>query len=339
MPSSHSEQRDHAFTSLSHKSITYIKALFSPSHRRQLSKLLSNAPPKTSQSKPSIASTSTFHLFSQFPSEIRTLIWTIYISFPRILIPAPSPDPTASNPWPSILFRSPHLHPTLYISHESRSIYQQFSWLETLRHIHLRTQDQVSHSSSSSLSLHSPSLIAFSGSNLRDWETDIFWFKGIPTVKKLWAGSTHNRIQGYENVRKVALDYTVLDYEEEDGHWKKRFQSGWYGLVCVLYLFDHLEEVYFVLDVEGDVKGDVKEGFGEVSFEVVDVEERVARRLEGVHGKANGGDGESRLRFPQLDDRGVYPLAALGRLFRRWEICRGWKKPKVHFVYAKNIGR
>ncbi|KAF7856088.1 hypothetical protein EAF04_010042 [Stromatinia cepivora] len=333
--SSHPKQGEHDMPNLCQKSIQSVKTLLSPCNSRQFSKLLSFSPLKTSPSEHPIKSTPAFHLFPQLPSEIRTMIWIIYISFPRIHIPVPSADATTSNPSPLILSRSPHLHASLFISRESRSTYQQYCWLETLRRMHLRTQTHNSHSSSASFG--SQSFMDCLGSDLINWDTDIFWFKGISTVKKLSEGGLQSQMKRYEDVRKVALDYRVLDYEEESEHWKRRFKIGWYGLVCVLHLFEYLEEVYFVLDVEGDVKGDVKGNVkrgGEVSFEVVDVEERIRRRLEGVNGKGNrDGDG---LSFPQLDDRGVYP--ALERLFTRWERCHGWQKPKVHFVYARNIG-
>ncbi|KAJ8070090.1 hypothetical protein OCU04_000485 [Sclerotinia nivalis] len=327
MPSSHPKQGDHDIPSLRQKSIQSVKTLLSPRNPRQFSKLLSFSPLKTSPSEHPIKPTPAFHLFRELPSEIRTMIWSIYISFPRIHIPVPSSDATTSNPSPLILPRAPHLHPSLFISHESRSTYQQYCWLETLRRMHTRTQTHISDSRSASFG--SQSFMDCLGNDLINWDTDIFWFKGISTVKKLSEGSLRSQMKRYEDVRKVALDYEVLDYEEESEHWKKRFKIGWYGLVCVLHLFEYLEEVYFVLDAEGDVKGN-----GEVSFEVVDVEERVRRRLEGVNGKV-GGDGDG-LSFPQLDDRGVYP--ALERLFSRWERCHGWQRPKVQFVYARNIG-
>ncbi|EDO02131.1 predicted protein [Sclerotinia sclerotiorum 1980 UF-70] len=320
MPSSHPKQTDHDIPSLRQKSIQSVKTLLTPRNPRQFSKLLQFSPLKPSPSEQPGKSTPSFHLFRELPSEIRTMIWSIYISFPRIHIPTPSSEITPSNPSPLILTRAPHLHPSLYISHESRSTYQQTCWLETLRRMHMHTrtctQTPTLHPRSASFSSHS-FMHCVEGNELLNWDTDIFWFKGISTVKRLSEGSLRSQMNGYEDVRKVALDYTVLDYEEESEHWRRRFKIGWYGLVCVLHLFEYLEEVYFVLDAEGDVKADVK-GNTEVSFELVDVEERVRRRLEG------------------LDDRGVYP--ALERLFSRWERCHGWKKPKVQFVYARNIG-
>lgn len=152
-------------------------------------------------------------------------------------------------------------------------------------------------------------------------------------MKKLSMGYLESHMQRYDDVRKVALDYAILDYEEDSYYWRKRFKVGWYGLVCVLYLFEFLEDVYFVLDVDGGVNGAGKKD-SEVSFEAVDAEERVRRRLEGVKRKLDkNGDG---LRFPQLDDRGMYP--ALERLFSRRERGYGWQIPKIHFVYARNIG-
>ncbi|CAD6448313.1 378ead12-ad65-4281-8a45-34121b7b8d50 [Sclerotinia trifoliorum] len=338
MPSSHPKQGDHDIPSLRQKSIQSVKTLLSPRNPRQFSKLLQFSPLKISSSEQPLKSTPAFHLFRELPSEIRTMIWSIYITFPRIHIPIPSTDSTPSNPSPLILTRAPQLHPSLYISHESRSTYQQTCWLETLRRMHMRTRTGVpiSHPPSASFTSHS-FMHCLEGNEMINWDTDIFWFKGISTVKRLSEGSLGSQMKRYEDVRKVALDYTVLDYEEESEHWRRRFKIGWYGLVCVLHLFEYLEEVYFVLDAEGDVRRDVKgdvKGNAEVSFEMVDVEERVRRRLEGVNAKV-GADGDG-LCFPQLDERGVYP--ALERLFSRWERCHGWQKPRVQFVYARNIG-
>ncbi|KAM0141278.1 hypothetical protein ACHAP3_002140 [Botrytis cinerea] len=330
MHSSHTKQEDAVLPTLYPKSKRSLKTFLSPYHPRQLSKLLSLTPLRSSPIKPPVKPIPEFHFFSQLPSEIRAMIWAIYFTFPRIHITALGSQPTAPDPWPLMLSRSPHLHPSLLISHESRSIYQQTCWLETLQRMHIHPQPQISHPATTPFG--SNSFLAYPGSDLVNWDTDIFWFKGIPTVKKLSIGYSESHMQRYEDVRKVALDYAVLDYEEDSYYWRKRFKVGWYGLVCVLYLFECLEEVYFVLDVEGG-KG-AAGGDTEVSFEMVDAEERVRRRLEDVKREVDkGGDG---LRFPQLDDRGMYP--GLERLFSRRERGYGWKVPKIRFVYARNIG-
>lgn len=177
------------------------------------------------------------------------------------------------------------------------------------------------------------------GNDLIDWDNDIFWFKGLPTLNKLVANARYDEWQRLEDVRKVAFDYKILDCEDlDDIFWRGPRGGGcrrnyWFGLVKVLLLFEFLEEVYFVLDVEGGVKGNLK-GCGELSFEVIDVEERKKIRLDGVNEEADKeGDG---LRFPQVDDRGFYP--ALEWLFSNWEQGGGWQRPKVQFVYARNIG-
>ncbi|KAF7959009.1 hypothetical protein EAE96_002529 [Botrytis aclada] len=326
----HTKQEDTMVPTLHPKSKRSIKTFLLPYHPRQLSKLLTLTSLRSSLTKPPISPLPQFHFFSQLPSEIRAIIWAIYLSFPRIHITALDSHPTSSDPWPLTLSRSPHFHPSLLISHESRSIYQQTSWHETLQQMHIHAQPTTRHPPSPSSS--SPSFLASPGRrDLVNWDSDIFWFKGIPTVKKLSIGYTESHVQRYEDVRKVALDYAVLDYEEDSYHWRRRFKVGWYGLVCVLYLFECLEEVYFVLDVEGG-EG-VGRGDKEVSFVMVDAEERVRMRLEDVKREVDRGDG---LRFPQLDDRGMYP--GLERLFSRRERCHGWQIPKVRFVYARNIG-
>ncbi|KAF7893165.1 uncharacterized protein EAF02_000703 [Botrytis sinoallii] len=326
---SHTKQEDTVLPNLHPKSKRSIKTFLSPYHPRQLSKLLTLTPLRSSPTKPPVKPLPEFHFFSQLPSEIRVMIWAIYFTFPRIHITALGSQPTASDPWPLTLSRSPHLHPSLLISHESRSMYQQTCWLETLQRMHIHPQPPVRHPTSASFS--STSFLASPGSDLVNWDTDIFWFRGISTVKKLSIGYPESHLQRYEDVRKVALDYAVLDYEEDSYYWRKRFKVGWYGLVCVLYLFEFLEEVYFVLDVEGG-EG-VGKGDTEVSFEMVDAEERVRRRLEDVKREVDRDDG---LRFPQLDDRGMYP--GLERLFSRRERGYGWQIPKIRFVYARNIG-
>ncbi|KAF7894459.1 uncharacterized protein EAF01_009910 [Botrytis porri] len=329
MHSSHTKQEDTILPPLHPKTKRSIKTFLSPYHPRQLSKLLSLTPLRSSPLKAPLNPLPEFHFFPLLPSEIRTIIWTIYSTFPRIHIAALSSHPTASDPWPLTLSRSPHSHPSLLISHESRSIYQQTCWLETLQRMHIHSQPSIRHLPSTSFT--SNSFLASPGTDSVNWDTDIFWFKGIPTVKQLSIGYPENHMQRYEDVRKVALDYAVLDYEEDSYYWRKRFKVGWYGLVCVLYLFEFLEEVYFVLDVEGG-KG-VGDGEREVSFEMVDAEERVRRRLEDVKSEV---DRDDALRFPQLDDRGMYP--GLEHLFSRRERGYGWQIPKVRFVYARNIG-
>jgi hypothetical protein len=185
------------------------------------------------------------------------------------------------------------------------------------------------------------SFISYPRDERVEWDNDIFWFKDIATVKKLSAGLANAYLTRYDNVRRVALDYNVLDYEEEnvkrwpgDFMWKRRFVHRWYGLVIILSLFHNLDEVLFVLDVEGDVN----EKDGETTFEDVDVEMRGRRRLEGGNDEKRV---EAGLRFPQVDDRALYPQAALDVVFRRLVICNvadgPWKRPKIRYVYAKNV--
>lgn len=159
-------------------------------------------------------------------------------------------------------------------------------------------------------------------------------------MKKLSAGLINARMTKYDDVRRVAVDYSVLDFEEErpleqesmDFRWRKRLVNRWYGLIIVLSMFHNLDEVLFVLDVEGDVN----EKDGETAFEDVDVEMLVRRRLERGNDEKRV---EAGLRFPQLYDRGLYPKAALDVVFNGLVRCSGdpWNRPKVRYVYAKNV--
>jgi hypothetical protein len=202
-------------------------------------------------------------------------------------------------------------------------------------HIQTQIHTQIA-SQRSDLSPTEISFISYPRDERVEWDNDIFWFKGIATVKKLSAGLANANLTKYENVRRVALDYNVLDYEEgsrrwPDDVWKRRFQYRWYGLVIVLSMFHNLDEVFFVLDVEGDVN----EKDGAPTFEDVDVDMHVRRRLER-------GDDEKKveagLRFPQVDDRALYPQAALDVVFRRLVLSdESWKRPQIRYVYAKNV--
>ncbi|PQE24373.1 hypothetical protein CJF31_00002640 [Rutstroemia sp. NJR-2017a BVV2] len=326
-----------AIVERSQKSLRSVKSFFEPCSARQVQKLFSSIHPFTPSPKTSTTPLATFHLFSQLPSEIREIIWTIYLSFPRVHILEPSASPTAQNPWPLNISTRQNPHPSVLICRESRALHHKLNWLRALQKMHVQTQTQTQIASQHSDLPTEISFISYPRDERVEWDNDIFWFKDIATVKKLSAGLANAQLTKYDNVRRIALDYNVLDYEEEsrrwptDLVWKRRFVHRWYGLVIVLSMFHNLDEVLFVLDVEGDVN----EKDGETTFEDVDVDMRVRRRLERGNDEKRV---EAGLRFPQVDDRALYPQAALDVVFRRLVLFHEpWKRPKLRYVYAKNV--
>ncbi|PQE10493.1 hypothetical protein CJF30_00010456 [Rutstroemia sp. NJR-2017a BBW] len=306
------------------KSLRSVKSFFESCSAQQVQKLFSSIHPFKPSSKTTTTTTplATFHLFSQLPYEIREIIWTIYLSFPRVHILEPSASPTAQNPWPLNISTRQNPHPSVLICRESRALHHKLNWLRALQKMHIQTQVHTQIASQlSELPTAETSFISYPRDERVEWDNDIFWFKEIATVKKLSAGLANANLTKYENVRRVALDYNVLDYEEgsrrwPDDVWKRRFQYRWYGLVIVLSMFHNLDEVFFVLDVEGDVN----EKDGVTTFEDVDVDMHVKRRLERV------------------DDRALYPQAALDVVFRRLVLSdESWKRPQIRYVYAKNV--
>ncbi|KAM3084034.1 hypothetical protein ACMFMG_001858 [Clarireedia jacksonii] len=310
----------------SRKSLRSVKSLLEPCGARQVQKLFSSIHHLTSSPKTSTAPAATFPLFSQLPYEIREIIWTFYLSFPHIHVLELNSSPTAQNPWPLNISKRLNPHPSTLTCRESRALYHKLNWLRILQKIQIRTEKQIA-SQHSHLPTAAP-FIACPEDDQVEWEHDILWLKGIATVVELVGEKPSVQMPKYYDMRRVAIDYSTLDCFDEAKLKRRTFTTYDHWLGRVLSKFHNLDEVYFVLDVEGDVN----EKDGETAFLDVDVEMRVRRRLERVDDEKRV---EAGLRFPQLDDRGLYPKAVLDHSFELLVDDEG-NRPKMRYVYAKN---